>query len=173
MKHVTLILILMIAVVGCSKSSDKQDNPEFKPIDVVEQQPIKDEKPVEEEPKPEDDDVVDEQQPPQEQEPDEEVVKEDPIKKEPVVVDVEDFATLSWNAPTTRVNGDTLHLYEIAHYIITHTWNDTVNEIQVDYMADTYTFNDLPAGVHEFVIRTVDIDSLVSRESESVSKTIL
>lgn len=103
-------------------------------------------------------------------------VEQPPIEYPPTPVEppVEEpkTATLSWTAPTTRVNGTSFELYEIEHYTITHYSGDTVETVNVSYDLTEYTFNDLPIGMHEFDIVTVDIDGLVSARSETVSKVI-
>ena len=90
----------------------------------------------------------------------------------PPVEEIDTFAELSWIAPLTRVNGEKLHLYEIDYYIITRYWGENEEEIQVEYSADTDKFTDLSPGLHEFEIKTVDINGLTSVPSNRVSKTI-
>ena len=81
-------------------------------------------------------------------------------------------AVLSWSAPTTRVNGDSFELFEIEHYLITHVWGDMIEQVTSDYYSFSYTFHDLPSGLHEFDIVTVDIYGASSKKSETVSKLI-
>lgn len=178
MKKLVLVLIIIISLVGCSKSDSKKDKEQTKeepivviddnkPVDDITSEPIVDaEEPVvDEEPQTPVDGV--------EEEPvvgDKPVEEEDPVNGGPVIVG--GTATLSWTAPFTRENGDTLHLYEISHFVITHHWYDVAEDVKVDYSVDTYTFTDLPVGIHEFEIRTVDTDNLTSQASETVSKTI-
>lgn len=157
MKHVlrnaVFVSLISLSIVGCKDNSGSSDNKEFTNPPVEEVTPVE---PVEGEP-----------EIPEAEEPIADI--EEPVKEEPVT----NFATLSWTAPFTRENGEKLHLYEIDYFVITHYWEDRVEEIKVaDYSADTYTFNNLPEGVHRFEIQTVDIDGLTSSPSDSVSKTI-
>jgi VCBS repeat-containing protein len=83
--------------------------------------------------------------------------------------------TLSWTAPAEREDNSALSLSAIAGYRIyygasqgQYSDNVTIN----DSSATDYTFADLPAGTHYFVITTIDTDGLESQYSTSVSITL-
>ncbi|GGE66247.1 hypothetical protein GCM10011533_18150 [Streptosporangium jomthongense] len=86
-------------------------------------------------------------------------------------------AKMSWNAPATRVNGESLAMGEIGHYIVRYgteqNVDDRPNEVIVeDGQAMEYEVAGLTEGTWYFAIKTVDINGLESDWSASVSKTI-
>ncbi|SDX64959.1 fibronectin type III domain-containing protein [Marinobacter mobilis] len=86
-----------------------------------------------------------------------------------------DTATLSWNAPATRVNGDGLAMGELKGYVIRYGQqaDDLDNRIEIgDASVMDYTVGGLGNGSWYFTIQVVDVDGLVSAPSEVVSKTI-
>jgi hypothetical protein len=86
------------------------------------------------------------------------------------------WADLSWENPTTRIDGSELPVNEIAGYRI---WMGTSKEslhVMVDLnagSATSYTVTDLSAGTYYFAITTYDTDNNESGLSEIVSKTIM
>lgn len=84
-------------------------------------------------------------------------------------------ASLSWNAPATRVNGEGLAMGELQGYVILYGQNannlDRRIEINEASTMD-YTVANLSNGRWYFAIQVVDVDGLVSAPSEIVSKTI-
>jgi len=86
---------------------------------------------------------------------------------------------LSWEAPTTRVDGTPLTVEEIKEYRVYYTINgepQSVDPIVVGSasVAETVTLDLLPSAepyVVSFAISTVDTDGLESARSETVSKT--
>lgn len=84
-------------------------------------------------------------------------------------------ATLSWNAPATRVNGDGLAMGELQGYVIRYGQqaDELDNRIEIgDASVMDYTVGGLVNGAWYFTIQVVDVDGLVSAPSEVVSKTI-
>ena len=77
-------------------------------------------------------------------------------------------ATLSWNRPLQRQNGDTLAEEEIAHYEIIYT--DPDGEIHVEQIsaAETSWSTVLNEGSYEFAIAAADIYGLSSNLSEAI-----
>lgn len=90
-------------------------------------------------------------------------------------------ATLSWNAPGQRQNGDSLELYDLTTYIISYgqdpeNLDQTVqvsSEQGNDYPATLgYTVTNLSDGKWYFRVQVEDQNGLISPPSEVVSKTI-
>ncbi|WP_227715131.1 fibronectin type III domain-containing protein [Marinobacter sp. 1-3A] len=86
-------------------------------------------------------------------------------------------AKMSWNAPGTRVNGESLAMGEIDSYIVKYgteqNVEDRTHEIVVeDGQAMEYQVAGLTEGTWYFAIKTVDTNGLESDWSVSVSKTI-
>jgi len=87
-------------------------------------------------------------------------------------------ATLSWRAPVTRVNGDTLSGQDLASYEIRYgTSADNLNRSAIfDGAAGlidmSYTIENLSAGTWYFTIQARDDNGLLSSPSAVVSKTI-
>lgn len=84
-------------------------------------------------------------------------------------------AALSWNAPMTRVNNDSIAMGELSGYIIRYGQDpaNLTELVRID-SADTmeYTVTNLDNGTWYFSIQVEDVDGLVSAPSEPVSKTI-
>lgn len=96
---------------------------------------------------------------------------------EPTPEPITGNATMSWNAPATRVNGETLAMGEIDKYIVKYGTeervDDRTNEITVeDGQAMEYQVAGLTEGTWYFAMKTVDTNGLESDWSVSVSKTI-
>lgn len=84
-------------------------------------------------------------------------------------------ATLRWNAPATRVNGDGLAMGELQGYIIRYgrQADELANSIKInDASVMNYTVGGLVDGAWYFTIQVVDVDGLTSAPSGVVSKTI-
>ncbi|TDT38616.1 hypothetical protein DES49_2599 [Halospina denitrificans] len=86
-------------------------------------------------------------------------------------------ATLMWDAPTQRENGDTLKVGSIDYYIV--SWGqdpDTLaNTEQVSCVNCTdmeHVIEDLDEGTWYFTVQTRDTDGNVSREADLASKKI-
>jgi len=84
-------------------------------------------------------------------------------------------ADLSWNAPMTRVNNESLSMGELSGYIISYG-RDPENLTQTVRIngADTmdYTVTNLDNGTWYFAIQVEDVNGLLSEPSQPVSKTI-
>lgn len=82
--------------------------------------------------------------------------------------------TLSWIAPSTRVDGSKIELSEIDHYEISYGQDITsLNElVNADASATKYVFDNLSQGTWYFEIRVVDNTGLKSPPSEPVSFVI-
>ncbi|WP_166259687.1 PA14 domain-containing protein [Marinobacter salicampi] len=80
-------------------------------------------------------------------------------------------ATLSWTAPSTRVDGSSIALSEIDSYIINYgSSEDSLTEsYTVSGDAESYTLTGLSPGTWYFQVRVVDTDGHVSDPSEVVS----
>lgn len=84
-------------------------------------------------------------------------------------------ASLSWNAPATRANGEGIKMGELSGYVITYGQNpeELSEAIRIDDASIMdYTINNLDYGTWYFTIQAEDVDGLVSAPSEQVSKTI-
>jgi hypothetical protein len=89
-------------------------------------------------------------------------------------------AVLSWEAPLTRANGDTIDMGELDSYIIRYgrSEDELTNEIVVgDDVAKTdpnpeYVIDNLDEGTWYFTIQVRDSRDLLSEPSNVVSKTI-
>lgn len=86
-------------------------------------------------------------------------------------------ATLSWQAPLTRENGEALSMGEIDQYVVRYGISPDVeemsNEVVVeDGQAMTYEISGLQEGTWYFAMRTVDQDGLESAWSQVASKTV-
>lgn len=84
-------------------------------------------------------------------------------------------ADLSWNAPMTRVNEESLSMGELSGYIISYgkdpeNLTETVRINGADTME--YTVTNLDNGTWYFAIQVEDVDGLLSEPSQPVSKTI-
>jgi len=88
---------------------------------------------------------------------------------------VDRSASLSWNAPFTRENGESLTMGELDSYVIRYGQNpDELSETVRISSASTmeYTVNNLGDGTWYFTIQVEDVDGLMSAPSARVSKTI-
>lgn len=83
--------------------------------------------------------------------------------------------TLSWTAPGTRVDGTSISLSEISHYLINYgqdsskldkTWPPVSSENTSE------TVTGLSAGTWYFTVTVVDVDGLKSAPSDVVSATV-
>lgn len=87
-------------------------------------------------------------------------------------------AVLSWSAPMTRVNGESIAMGELDRYVIRYGQdaNDLSGEITVDGASGeaemSYVVDNLDAGTWYFTIQVQDTAGLLSEPSEPVSKTI-
>lgn len=84
-------------------------------------------------------------------------------------------ASLSWNAPATRVNGDGLKMGDLQGYVILYGRDaDELSERVEVNSASTmdYTIGNLGDGEWFFAIQVVDNSGLTSAPSEVVSKSI-
>jgi hypothetical protein len=84
-------------------------------------------------------------------------------------------ASLSWNAPATRANGEGIRMGELSGYVISYGRNpDELSEaVRIDDASTMdYTVNNLDNGTWYFTIQVEDVDGLVSAPSEQVSKAI-
>lgn len=88
--------------------------------------------------------------------------------------DLAALATLTWTAPLTRVNGSSLSLSEIDHYLVNYGQNPSDLSYQVQLASDAtrYEFNELDSGDWYFSIQVVDVQGLVSAPSSLASKSI-
>ena len=90
----------------------------------------------------------------------------------------EGSAVLSWRAPLTRVNGESIPMGELDKYVIRYG-QDTGNlskEVIVSNAAAeaemSYEVSGLEKGTWYFTIQVQDISGLTSEPSEAVSKAI-
>lgn len=84
-------------------------------------------------------------------------------------------AMLSWTAPLTRENGDSLSMGEIAGFEVVYGTNeDTLDQSLAigDASVDELLVDELTEGTWYFAIRTLDTDGNPSRLSEVVNKQI-
>ena len=84
-------------------------------------------------------------------------------------------ASLSWNAPSTRANGDGIKMGELSGYVINYGRDPEEMDESVridDASTMEYTVDNLDSGTWYFTIQVEDVDGLVSSPSEQVSKTI-
>jgi|GEM_PF-425299 len=91
--------------------------------------------------------------------------------------EVEDYARLSWQAPTHRENGEGLYLGEINEYVISYGNDPDALDLSVTVSSDgtlymEHIIEDLDAGDWFFTIQTVDHDGNISAKAEVVSKAI-
>jgi hypothetical protein len=90
---------------------------------------------------------------------------------------VTDSARMTWQAPLTRVNGESLAMGEIDKYVVRYGTEESVEEMSYEVIVDDgqtmeYEVAGLGEGTWYFAIRTEDTSGLQSAWSESVSKTI-
>ena len=89
----------------------------------------------------------------------------------------EGMATLSWDAPLQRENGDSLKIGAIDNYRV--SWGEDPQELgnTTDVSCEScaemeYVIEDLGEGEWYFTVQTVDADGNVSRKADPVSKQI-
>lgn len=89
---------------------------------------------------------------------------------------VEESVNLSWTAPTTRTDGETLTLSDLEGYRIYYgTESDNLVPL-VDLIGSsstTYSITELSPGIYYFAVTAYDYEGLESGFSEMVSKEIL
>lgn len=84
-------------------------------------------------------------------------------------------ASLSWNAPATRANGEGIKMGELSGYVISYGQNpeELTEVIRIDDASTMdYIISNLDYGTWYFTIQAEDVEGLVSAPSEQVSKTI-
>jgi|SRR5690554_1870153 len=84
------------------------------------------------------------------------------------------LATLSWTAPLTRIDGSSLSLSEIDHYLVSYGQrpSELIHQVQLASDATGYEFNELGSGDWYFSIQVVDVDGLISKPSDQAHKSI-
>ncbi|WP_242674388.1 hypothetical protein [Marinobacter halodurans] len=88
---------------------------------------------------------------------------------------IDQTATLTWDAPLTRMNGDSIAMGELQGYEIVygHTADTLDNVIVIDSASTTtHTIENLDQGDWYFAVRAIDTEGLVSPLSAVVSKSI-
>lgn len=87
-------------------------------------------------------------------------------------------ATLSWTAPLTRVNGESIPMGELDKYVIRYGQDagDLTKQVVVENAAAeadmSYRIGGLATGTWYFTIQVQDINGLISAPSDVVSKSI-
>lgn len=87
-------------------------------------------------------------------------------------------AVLSWSAPLTRVNGESIPMAELDQYVIRYGQDaDNLSEqvVVTNAQADaemSYEVSGLADGIWFFTIQVQDTNGLISEPSDIVSKTI-
>lgn len=97
-----------------------------------------------------------------------------PDTSEPAPTETGGSVTLTWTAPSTRMDGTSISLSEIDYYVIEYG-QDVANlaqSVNVGGAEVNYTFNDLASGTWYFTIRVVDTNGLSSAPSEPVSAVV-
>ncbi|WP_228260829.1 fibronectin type III domain-containing protein [Marinobacter orientalis] len=87
----------------------------------------------------------------------------------------EGYASLSWNAPATRANGEGIRMGELSGYLISYGRDpeELSEAVRIDDAnVMDYVIRNLDQGTWYFTIQVEDIDGLVSAPSQQVSKTI-
>lgn len=90
---------------------------------------------------------------------------------------VNELTRLSWKAPLTRANGESLAMGEIDYYVLRygkeHAIENMSNQVRVaDGQTMEYEIASLTEGTWYFAIRTVDVNGLESAWSNVVNKTV-
>lgn len=91
------------------------------------------------------------------------------------IIDPQRSATLSWNAPAARENGEGLAMGELKGYVIHYGQSEDSLSQQVeisDASVMDYTIGGLSEGEWYFSVQVVDTSGLKSAPSQLVSKTI-
>ncbi|MEN8130806.1 MAG: fibronectin type III domain-containing protein [Pseudomonadota bacterium] len=89
---------------------------------------------------------------------------------------VEEPVNLSWTAPTTRTDGETLTLSELEGYRIYYGTesDDLIPLVDLnDSSITSYSITDLRPGIYYFAVTAYDYEGLESGFSEIASKEIL
>jgi hypothetical protein len=99
----------------------------------------------------------------------------DPVIPAPPVKDR--MATLTWNAPFTRTNGDSISMGEIQGYIVRYSQDiedmDKKAIVSNDGLGSSGVVIDgLADGMWYFTVQTEDTAGLVSKPSDTVNKHI-
>lgn len=97
-----------------------------------------------------------------------------PETSEPAPTETAGTVTLTWTAPSTRMDGSSIALSEIDYYVINYGQNVTNldQSVNVGGGEDNYTFSNLKSGTWYFTIRVVDTNGLSSAPSEPVSAEV-
>lgn len=82
--------------------------------------------------------------------------------------------TVSWTAPSTRVDGTSFSLGEIDYYVLSYgsSTDAMTNKVEVPGEEVSYTFEGLKSGTWYFTIQVVDTQGLASEQAEPVSYTV-
>ena len=86
-------------------------------------------------------------------------------------------ARMTWQAPLTRVNGESLAMGEIDKYVVRYGNEESVEEMSYEVIVDDgqameYEVAGLGEGMWYFLIRTIDTNGLASEWSDLASKAI-
>lgn len=87
-------------------------------------------------------------------------------------------AVLSWNAPLTRVNGESIPMGELDRYVIRYGQDDenlTEEVVVTNAQAEaemSYEISGLDNGTWYFTIQVQDTSGLISEPSDVVSKSV-
>lgn len=84
-------------------------------------------------------------------------------------------ATLNWNIPQFRENGESLPLGDIAGYEIAYRKlpSDGFSSVTLpDNNTSSYVISDIPAGNYEFMIAVFDTEGLFSDYSDPILATL-
>ncbi|WP_328184815.1 PA14 domain-containing protein [Marinobacter sp. OP 3.4] len=80
---------------------------------------------------------------------------------------------LTWTAPSTRVDGESIALSEIDSYIVRYGQEETLDQqVEVDSADTSYQFSNLESGTWYFTVQVVDNSGLVSEPSEVVTHSV-
>jgi hypothetical protein len=85
------------------------------------------------------------------------------------------FVSLSWQAPTQRVDGESLSMSEIAGYRIYYgTGSGDYNSVLSVDQPYTFTIliDDLPVGTYYFAMTTVDTNGIESGFSREIARIV-
>lgn len=99
------------------------------------------------------------------------------LASQPEPAPITGFVKLSWRAPLTRVNGESLAMGEIDKYIVRYGTVHNIKEMSAeetveDGQAMAFEIAGLGEGTWYFAMRTIDTNGLESDWSVSVSKSI-
>ncbi|WP_223793885.1 fibronectin type III domain-containing protein [Marinobacter sp. F4216] len=87
-------------------------------------------------------------------------------------------AVLSWSAPLTRVNGESIAMGELNKYVIRYGQDEDAMSQQVVVTGAqseaemSYVIENLDEGTWYFTIQVEDVNGLMSAPSDTVSKTV-